>query len=134
MDDKQVVAYRPSPVWTTTAVQGGNMLVNLDESVLDEDWVSAANDMAETWQNETRGQAWQSVIFSSDSIHVVGLYDDVEAEQLRAYVADLIAAANAEFEERRLHHEQGVASVHAHMEAQREKDEDLTEQFRDLSD
>ena len=110
------------------------MLVNLDEPVLDEDWVSAANDMAETWQNETRGQAWQSVIFSSDSIHVVGLFDDVEAEQLRAYVADLIAAANAELEERRLHHEQGVASVHADMEAQRETDEDLTEQFRDLSD
>lgn len=64
--------------------------------------MSATNDMAETWQNETRGQAWQSVIFSSDSIHVVGLYDDVEAEQLRAYVADLIAAANAELGERRL--------------------------------
>ena len=124
----------PSPVWTTTAVQGGNMLVNFDEPVLDEDWVSAANDTAETWQNETRGQAWHSVIFSSDSIHVVGLYDDVEVEQLRAYVADLIAAANAEFEERRLHRERAVASVHADVEAQREKDEDLTERFRDLSD
>jgi hypothetical protein len=124
----------PSADWTTTAVQGGNMLVNFAEPVLDDNWVSAANDTAETWENETRGQAWQSVVFSSDSIHIVGLHDDVAVEQLRAYVADLITAANTEFDERRLRHEQDVASVNDDVEAQREKDEELTERFRDLSD
>lgn len=124
----------PSPDWTTAAVLGGNMLVNFDEPVLDENWVSAANDTAETWENETRGQAWHSVIFSSDSIHIVGLHDDVAVDQLRAYVAELITAASTEFEERRLRHEGGVASVHDDVEAQREKDEELAERFRDLSD
>jgi hypothetical protein len=123
---------RPVPVWTTTEISDGNLVVNID-GVVDEYWLSAANKTATLWDGETRGQTWDSIVFTHHAIHLLEVEDETDVAHLRNYVSDLITAATAESERLRARYEQQRAQEAAEEEARHQKDQSLTQRFRDLS-
>jgi hypothetical protein len=124
---------RPIPVWTTTQISDGTLTVNYD-GVVDEEWLDAANDTASAWDGETRGQTWDSIVFGSHDITVLGLRPETDVAQLRDYVAGVITAADAEYEHREVRNKRQREQQASEEEARRQAEQSLAERFRDLSD